>query len=225
MGGPGERQSDEPLRQALTWASTCGFPIEVWLVIASALGSRPYQPADAERFARAHPDQVEHDDTADGTLYRPPAQPTRRADPELEDRVAVALVGLLGSRAAERPAVRCYLHRCLPAQCADGTGRGIEALRALPAHPETERLLAAALSRRAGRVPTPRRASILREAIAHYTAAGALAEATEERGALAATLERAGDLEAAINELNQVLAEYQDLASRDPFYTRRVALT
>lgn len=225
MDDPGERQAAEPLLHALNWAFTFGFPIEVWVAIATALGSRRYQPADAETFARAHPDQVEHYDTADGTLYRPPAQPKRQADPELEDRVAVALVGLLGSPVAERPAVRSYLQRYLPAQCADGTGRGIEALRALPADPETDRLLAAALSRRAGRVPTPRRASIRREAIARYTAAGALDEAIEERTALAATLERSGDLEAALGELHQALAEYQDLASRDPFYTRFVALT
>jgi tetratricopeptide (TPR) repeat protein len=239
-------RASEPLRKALNWSFTFGFPVEVWVAIATALAPEgvEYRPRDAEAFARAHPNQVERYDGGEGVLYRPPFDPQTDAfravlaEPGLarqvaeafgpftiEDRVAVALVGLLRSPAKDRPGVWSYLRRYLPAQCADGEGRGIDALGELAGEPEVDRLLATALSRRAARLPARDAIAPRREAIALFESLGERGEAAGERATLSSSLRAAGDLEGALHEMNRALNDYRTLSARNPFHRRFVALT
>lgn len=238
-------QASEPLRDALNWSFTFGFPVEVWVAVATALAPEgvAYRPRDAEAFARAHPHQVERHEGGDGVLYRPPFDPRAEgiravlAEPSLarrvaeafgpftvEDRVAVALVGMLRSPVKDRPGVWSYLRRYLPAQCADGEGKGIEALSELAGEPEVDRLLAAALSRRAARVPPRDAIALCRRAVVLFESLDEPGEAAGERAALSSKLQAVGDLQGALREMNHALTDHRALCARNPFHRRFVAL-
>jgi len=248
IGGPmpekEPRPDTEPLVRALNRAGIGGMPAAVWAAIATALAPAGvhYSPADVESFARAHPDQVDRHETRDGPCYQPPFDPQREAikavlavpsiergvreligPSTVEDDVAVALVGLLRT-SADDPGVRSYLHLYLPAQCADGEGRGIEALRALAGEREVDRLLVAALSRRAGRVSAPEAVALRREAVELFASTGQPGEAAAERARLASSLQAAGDVPGAVREMEHALDDYRRLAMRDSFQDRFVAV-
>ncbi|WP_328606463.1 hypothetical protein OG943_42150 [Amycolatopsis sp. NBC_00345] len=235
----------EPLLDALTRSGIGGFPIEIWLAMANAMapaGVR-YQDADAKALCRARPDQVSAHQTADGMRYQLAvgadgavgrllmSDPSIAAAMEdtfgpftVEDKIAAALIELLDTPASD-PGVRRYLERHLPAQCADGTGSGIGALRARAGERGIDLLLAKALDRRASRVSSAEKVAMRREAVTLFAAAGAVAESAELRGVLSADLAAAGDLAAAIEELELAAADYRQEAARNSFQLKFVALT
>jgi tetratricopeptide (TPR) repeat protein len=194
---------------------------------------------DAKEFAHAHPDLVRSYETADGARYKRqmgtgPAtvgeslallaeRDTEPPSPEREDAIALELVALLEKPSADR-GVEDFLQRVLPDQCAGGTGKGIEALRARAGSPEIDTLLARALSARARQVPRNDLAG-LREAISLFEASDDRAAAAEARGRLAAALEKSGDLQAATAELEQVLAEHRSLALKNVVHGRFIGVT
>lgn len=224
-----QKKPVEPLLNALTRAGIEGFPVEIWLATATAMapaGVR-YQVADAEALCRARPTQVSVHETKEGKRYELQVGADRAAlstpPSTVEDDIAAALIDLLDKPASD-PGVHRYLKRCLAAQCADGTGAGIDALRARADRPDVALLLADALDRRASRLPSSQKVVVRREAVTLFAAAGQLAKSAEVRAVLSGDLAAAGDLTAAIEELRLAAADYQLAALSDPFYLRFVAV-
>lgn len=230
-----------PLAKALRRAGFGGMPVEIWVAIANgwSAGGPRISVADAEKFAGAHPELVRSYQTADGTRYdrQTGTGPStvgeslallaelddEGSSPEREDAIALELLALLKKPSADR-GVADFLRRALPEQCADGTGKGIEALRARAGAPEVDRLLARALTERALAVSGNDRVGVLCEAMALFQALGDAAAVAETRTALTTTLEGSGDLHAAIAELERALDEYRSLALKNESYGRFIGI-
>lgn len=222
--------AESPLARALGRAGFGGMPLEIWVAIAngwSAEGPR-ISVADAKKFAREHPEVVRAYETADGRRFsrQMGAEPrtvgeslallaergSALSSPEREDAIALELVALLKQASTDRGVID-FLQRVLPDQCADGTGKGIGALRARAGSPKIDLLLARSLTKRAPNVPQSERVSLLREGLSLFQTLDDLAAVAETRATLAAELEDSGDTRAAIVELEQMVTEYRSLAS------------
>jgi hypothetical protein len=230
-----------PLARVLGRAGFGGMPVEIWVAIAngwSADGPR-ISITDAKKFARAHPEVVRSYETADGIRYdrqtgTGPAtvgesmallaeRGTETSSPEREDAIALELLTLLKKPSTDR-GVAAFLRRDLPEQCAGGTGKAIESLRTRAGSPEIDSLLARALTKRTSHVPRSDHAGLLREAIALFQGHDDLVSVAQTRATLAATLESSGDLQAAITELEQQLADCRSLAPKNEVYGRFIGV-
>ncbi|WP_394620237.1 hypothetical protein JNUCC0626_14375 [Lentzea sp. JNUCC 0626] len=230
-----------PLARALGRAGFGGLPLEIWVAIANgwSAGGPRISAADAKEFARAHPEVVQSYETADGARYDRPARigPTTVGDTlaslaeldaetssaERADAIALELVALLKKPSPDR-GVAEFLRRSVPDECAYGTGKAIEALRALAGISEIDSLLGTALFKRARRVSPNDQVSLLREAMSLFQAHGDLAAVAETRAALADALEKSGSPHAAVVELERVLTEYRSLAPQNEFYGRSIGV-
>jgi tetratricopeptide (TPR) repeat protein len=235
----------EPLLRALDWAGIMGFPGEIWATIATALAPDgvTYRATDVESFARAHPKQVHRYVAGSGSMYSRERDSGRDAmnavlsEPHIarsidallgpnrvEDRISTALVALYRTHPANDD-VRSYLHRCLPDWCADGTGAGLDALRAAGRAPDVDYLLGGALLKRAAREPAAEGLRLQHEAIERFEAAGHEVEAAEARRGIARSLRASGELDGAVREMERARAAYRVLARTASFHLRFVALT
>lgn len=230
-----------PLAQALRRAGIGGLPLEIWVAIAngwSAEGPR-ISATDAKEFARAHPEVVRSYETADGTRYdrqtgigpRTVGESmaisaewaTATSSAGRETNIALELVALLKKPSPDR-GVADFLRRNLPEQCAEETGKAVEALRAHAGSPEIDSLLGRALIKRARLVSPSDQVDLLREAMSLFQSHDDLAAVAEIRAKLAAALEESGDPHAAVVELERVQTEYRSLAPENEFYGRAIGV-
>jgi hypothetical protein len=219
---------DTPLGQALRRSADFGLPVEIWVAIANGLsvdGER-YGVADAEAFARAHPKVVRRFETHNHFVRyeRSDGAAATHFPPDREGGIAVELLALFG-RQFDDDGVVDYLERCLPDQCADGNGRGLDGLRARAGEPGVDKLRAKTLTKRARYATRAERAGLLREAISVFAGLGDRVAAADARAQLSAILENNGERQAALEELRHLLSDYRGLAQGNSFYDRFVAAT